>query len=436
METIKRLYHNIGDGKSSNVLDAIMSNDCKFVIKYIEDGNDIHYTDDKGESFLHKAARNNNYEIVDLLIRLGLDLNAKNNFHDTPLHLAVQFNNLIIVDRLIFKGAYVNVKNKKKISPLHLAAKGGRIEIINLLISNQAKISANDENGVKPIHYATQSGNEEVIRILLNNGASLNDFDDRKNTVLHHACFTGNDELVAFILRYLSVSDLRNIYGNTALHTAAHYCHKQTLELLVKNGYNPTLLNDNLQSPLDIAIKYNVKENSDFLKTYMLSREYKRLMKSGEIYNAAANANLQLLIQKINSNNINELDYFGRSVLYYAICSESLESIEFLVKKGANIKVIDEHGQSALLIAMYTENLKIIEFFLKNNADVNEIFYNRSYLYRSITRDSYDLTKLLISYNADITYIDYKYRTIFSYALEYASDDIIELLVDRGANMI
>lgn len=436
METIKRLYQNIGDGKSENILDAIMNNDCKYVIKYVEEGNDIYYIDEKSESFLHKASRNDNYEIVDLLIKLGLNVNEKNQFHDTPLHLAVQFNNLAIVDRLIFKGAIVNSTNKKKITPLHLAAKGGGIEIINLLIANQAKISANDENGVKPIHFAAQSGNEDVIRTLLNNGASLSDFDDRKNTVLHYACWTGNDELVAFIVRYLSVSDLRNLYGNTALHMASRYCHKQTIELLIKSGYNPTNLNNNLQSPLDIAIKYNMKENSDYLRNYIISRDYKKLAKREEIYVAASCGNLQFLIQKVNQNNINEFDYFGRSILYYAICSESMDIIEFLVEKGANIDVIDEYKQSALLIAMYSENLKIIEFFLKNKANVNEIFYNRSYLYRSISRNNYDITRLLISYDADITYIDYKYRTIFSYALEYASDDIIELLVEKGANMI
>jgi len=85
---------------------------------------------------------------------------------------------------------------------------------------------------------------------------------------------------------------------------------------------------------------------------------------------------------------------------------------------------------------MYTENVKIIEYLLKHNANVNQIFYNRSFLYRSVIRDNYEITKLLLDYNADLTYIDNKYRTVFSYALEYASDDIIELLVEKGAKLI
>ena len=333
-------------------------------------------------------------------------------------------------------GANVNCQNKKKITPLHLASKGGKIEIINLLIANQAKISANDENGVKPIHYATMSGKEEIIRILLNNGASLNDFDNRKNTVLHYACRAGDDNLVQFIVRYLSITDIRNIYGESALHIACQYCQKETVELLIKNGYDPELKNNNHQTPLEVALKANVKENSDYLKDYIISREYKKILKSEEVYHAALTGDYQYLIQKVNELNVNDFNTYGRSLLYYAILSESLQVVEFLVNKGANIHVVDEYKHSALLIAMYTENEKIIEFILKNGANVNEIFYNRSFLYRSVIRDNYEITKLLIDYNADLTYIDNKFRTVFSYALEYASDDIIELLVEKGANML
>lgn len=436
MDTIKRLYENVGSGTSKDILEAIMNNDCKYIIKYLESGNKLDYVDQRGESYLHKAARNDNFEVVDLLIRYGLDVNKKNNFHDTPLHLAVQFNNLSIVDRLIFKGANVNCKNKKMITPLHIASKNGQIEIINLLIANQAKISASDENGVKPIHYATQSGKEEIIRILLNNGASLNDFDNRKNTVLHFACRNGDDNLVQFILRYLSITDIRNIYGESALHIASQYCKKSTVELLVRLGYNPALKDNNHQTPLDIAIKHNVKDNADFLKNYLISNGYRDMYVKEEVYHAALNNDIQLLYQKVTKENVNEFNSFGRSLLYYSIISESLPAVEFLIEMGANIHVVDEFKHSALLIAMYTENVKIIEFLLKNKANVNEIFYNRSFLYRSVIRDNYEITKLLIDYDADLTYIDNRYRTVFSYALEYASDDIIELLVEKGANLL
>ena len=436
METIKRIYYYTGDGSSKNLLSAVMNNDCKYVIDEIQKGTDIFHIDSKGESYLHKASRNNNYEIVDLLIRLELDINLKNNFHDTPLHLAIQFNNLNIADRLIFKGADVNAQNKKLITPLHLAAKTGKIELVNLLIANQAKISTNDENGVKAIHYAVQGGNKEVIRTLVSNGASLNDCDDRKNTVLHYVCDAGNDHLVEFILRYLHVSDFRNVFGSTALHLASIHCNKESLELLIQNGYNPTILNHNNNTPLDIAVRYNKKVNADYLREHMLSIDFKERQAKEQLYFAVMNGNLQFLIEKLDPKVVNDLDYFGKSLLYYAITAENLEIVKYLVKRGANIHVVDEFEHSALLIAIYTENTRIIEYLIKQKADVNQVFYNRTFLFRSINRDNYAITKLLITNGADIKYIDNKYRTIFSYALESASDDVIELLVEQGVNLI
>ena len=77
METIKRLYENIGTGNSKDVLDAVMNNDCKYIIQHLHNGGNLDYIDDRGESYLHKAARNDHFEIVDLLIRYGLDVNKR-----------------------------------------------------------------------------------------------------------------------------------------------------------------------------------------------------------------------------------------------------------------------------------------------------------------------------------------------------------------------
>lgn len=89
METIRRLYADIGNNDSENILEAVMKNDCKYIINYLEAGGDLNVVDEKKETLLHKASRNNHFEVVDILIKLGLDINAKNRYGDTPLHLAV-----------------------------------------------------------------------------------------------------------------------------------------------------------------------------------------------------------------------------------------------------------------------------------------------------------------------------------------------------------
>ncbi|HOH18457.1 MAG TPA: ankyrin repeat domain-containing protein, partial [Bacilli bacterium] len=87
-------------------------------------------------------------------------------------------------------------------------------------------------------------------------------------------------------------------------------------------------------------------------------------------------------------------------------------------------------------IAMYNEHYPMIEYLLKKKANVNEIFYGRSYLYRAILRNNYEIAKLLVDYGADVNYIDNRHRTIFSYAIDYASDEIIDLLVTKKASFV
>ena len=436
MEKILRLYNNIGDNKSENIVDAVLKNDCIYVINYFERGNDINIVDKKKENLLHKAARNDNYEIVDLLIKLGVSINEKNSHGDTPLHLAVQFKNSETVEKLIFEGALINIENKIKMSPLHLAASIGDEHIISMLLDHGARINACDENGMHPIHYAVKSGKKTVIRTLLDCGASLVECDYRKNNVLHHACENGDDDLVVYILRHTMIIDSRNIYGQTPLHLAAINCSIKGINALIQAGSNLELKDSNQMTPYKLALSNSKEENANFIMEYQNSSEYRRKFSKYKIHRAVCNNNYQYIYEKLTSTNVNDFDYFGRSALYYAITLGYTKIVQLLYKKGARIDIVDEYNQSALLIAIYSENMDIIKFLLRNNADVNEIFYNRSYLYRAILKNNIELTTLLVEYGADVNYVDNRHRSVYSYAMEYADDDIIEILLDKRATLV
>lgn len=436
METIYRLFYNVGDGSSANILEAVMKNDCAYVIDYYKAGNDINVVDQKKETLLHKACRNDNYEIVDLLIKFGSDINAKNKYLETPLHLAVQFKNEEIAQKLLFENANPNALNKNKVAPLHLAASRGTTETLNILLDHGAKINISDENGAKPIHHAVKSGKKEIIRSLLNSGASLVECDDRKNNVLHYACNKGDDELVSFILRHMTINNSRNIYKETPLHFAAANCSPKSLRLLLDDGYDIDLVDANGQTPIDIAKIKNKSENLDFLLNYKRSNEYINNYSSFDLHRAVCNNNYQYLYEKVNSKNVNKLDYFGKSLLYYAIINGFLRIVKLLYNRGAKIDLIDDQNQTGLLIAVYSEEVDIIKYLLSKKANVNEIFYGRSYLYRAILRNNYDIAEVLIENGADVNYSDSKHRTIYSYAVEYADDNIIDLLIKKNASSI
>ena len=210
----------------------------------------------------------------------------------------------------------------------------------------------------------------------------------------------------------------------------------ETVKLLLNNGYNPLAINLNKQTPAEVAEAKRRPEIAEYLGEYLRSEDYKEKFAKYPLHRAACNDQYEVLVQMLDSSQINEFDYFGKSLMYYAVNIGSLKMVDYLWKRGARINVVDEFGQSALLIAVYTEDLKMIEYFLKKNVNVDEIYYGRSYLFRAILRNNYDLAKLLIDYGADVNYIDSRHRTIYSYALEYASEDIIELLVEKKASLV
>lgn len=436
MDAIYRLYKNTGDGSSKNILQAIMNNDCCYVIDYYELGKDILYSDKKGDTFLHKACRNDNFDIIDLLLKLGCDVNARNNNLETPLHLAVQFRNAEASQKLLLEHANPNAFNKQKVAPLHIAASRGDVDILNLLLNYGAKLNISDYNGEKPIHYAVKSGKIEMIRHLLSSGASLVECDDRKNTALHYACQKGDENIVAYILRHMTITNFPNIYKETPMHLAAVYCTPTTIALLLEKGYDLDSINNNGNTPIDEARLNGNKINYDYLINAKRSSEYKEKYLDYKMHRAVCENKYEYLVQFVNSQNINDFDYFGKSMMYYAIICGNLKITKFLYKKGAKIDIVDDHRQPALLIAVYAEHFNVIKYLLTLPVDVNEIFYGRSYLYRAILRNNYEMASILIEAGANVNFIDSKHRTIYSYAIDYASDDIIDLLIRRKASFI
>jgi len=232
------------------------------------------------------------------------------------------------------------------------------------------------------------------------------------------------------------VSYSRNIFGETPLHIAAKSCSVTGIKALINAGFDIQAKNNAGLTPIEVASSADKQENYEFLTNYSRSQEYKEKFLKYSLHRAVCRWDYEYLLQEVASTNVNNFDYYGRSMMYYAIISSNLRIIKLLYKKGARIDNIDEFNQSALLIAIYCENYEIIKFFLDHKANVNEIFYGRSYLYRAILRNDYEMVKLLIDYKADVNYIDDKHITIYSYAMEYASDEIIELLLSKKVALV
>ncbi|XP_065556638.1 tonsoku-like protein [Artemia franciscana] len=116
--------------------------------------------DERGETPLHKAAREGNIKKVKTLVMAGADINAYDNGGWTPLHEAALGGNIEVVDYLLKHGADMSKTGvevfkyvTEGMSPLHDAALEGHIDVMKLMIKKGANILAKTEKGETPLDY-------------------------------------------------------------------------------------------------------------------------------------------------------------------------------------------------------------------------------------------------------------------------------------------
>jgi hypothetical protein len=138
--------------KSKTLLDAIMSDDGKQVLKNLENGVDLNkcLEEGSGRCPVHYAACCH-YQILKILLENKATVNVKDKTGDTPLHIASRIGFKEGVKLLLDYGAKTDVPNENGKTPLHLAAIKGYTDVVRQLIERGANVNAQDNFGHTPL---------------------------------------------------------------------------------------------------------------------------------------------------------------------------------------------------------------------------------------------------------------------------------------------
>lgn len=169
------------------------------------------------------------------------------------------------VRSLLEAGIDKNARDHDGITALHLAAKFGRSDVVRFLVESGVDANVRDRLKMTPLHEAAGAGQLETCRLLLEKGADINRKDAYLSTPLMRICF--NDvypEVGKLLLNNGADVHIRNISGNTALHTAAQYQNVEIAKLLIDYGADLAARNKKEQTPLDRA----GKDFAEFLIQY------------------------------------------------------------------------------------------------------------------------------------------------------------------------
>ncbi|WP_342189704.1 ankyrin repeat domain-containing protein [Spiroplasma endosymbiont of Dilophus febrilis] len=336
------------------------------------------------------------------------------------LHVTILQRNLDLTKLLINIDAGttdINPQYKNSLSLLYYAIDTGDIQIVKLLIDNGADVNFQDENGLTPLHFAIENaidtGDIQIVKLLIDNGADPNVLDCNNDFIspLHYAIIKNKKEVVEVLLKSKNIKNKINnkSYLNIGcLHwislNSKNINNLEIAELLIDNGADVNLQDENDATPLYYAISTNNKEM------------------------------VQLLINK--GANIKNITKNGLTPLYYAIILDNKEMVQLLIEKGANVNMQDENGLTPLHFAIEENNQEMVQLLINNNADVNIKITSdgATILHYAILNNKKEMVKLLIKKGANVNKGVNGLIPLY-YAISTNNKEMVQLLINKGANV-
>jgi ankyrin repeat protein len=301
-----------------------------------------------GETPLMEAAERGNLETVRVLLSRGADPNAREaNGGQTALMWAISETHPAVTAELVRRGADVHARSNTGFTALMFAAQVGDADSARVLVGAGAK--ANDvmpKSGLTPLIIAAATGRTEVAALLLDNGANPDAVAADGFTPLHYAAKNKEAvEMVSALLRHGANPDVRLVQkkptvaasgivlqGATALGLAAEINNLDAVKVLADGGADPSIPTARSTTPLmlaagagtDLARPRSPEERAMALQTVRF------LVGRGADVNAAGE--------------------FGWTALHAAAYQGLNDVIEFLAAHGANLDAKDGFGQTPLSI--------------------------------------------------------------------------------------
>jgi ankyrin repeat protein len=150
---------------------------------------------------------------------------------------------------------------------LHFAAQAGDVSEVKRLVAAGADVNVQDENGNTPLKYASAEPHPEVLRTLIALGASPHMSDRRGFTPIHcvagHGFYKEAIEMAAILIEAgADVNARSTMHGFVPLHEARTV---GMIDFLLEHGADPTIKNDEGQTPEEYLRKDDEIEESEHL---------------------------------------------------------------------------------------------------------------------------------------------------------------------------
>ncbi|MFP8778010.1 ankyrin repeat domain-containing protein [Hydrogenophaga sp. RWCD_12] len=184
------------------------------------------------DDYFKAAKLDDESAMVGLALR-GFDLNTRDESGDPGLTIALREGSLKVASFLLTqRSVKVELRNEAGESPLMIAAIKGHLEIAKSLIRRGAEVN---KPGWTPLHYAAsrpEPDSLEMVRLLLERHAYIDAESPNKTTPLMMAAMYGHPDVVRLLVEEGADPSLRNQQGLTAVDFARRADRQDLADLI------------------------------------------------------------------------------------------------------------------------------------------------------------------------------------------------------------
>ena len=257
-----------------------------------------------------------------------------------------------------------DIKKQKIIELFNAVVNGDLKKTKNILKREPELINIKDVNKNGLLRRAVLKQNIEMVSLLIEMGLDPN-ADDRGMTALETAVVMKNTKLVKLLVnRFKADVNRKGKWQVTPILGAVETGDKLIVNFLLKNGAKYPVIEKEINYQIGDALSaglgniLNIIIRSKHEINYNFSNKYKN-----SFLHLAAKGGLvkwiKILLDK--GLNIDQKNSDGWTPLHFAIVSENMEAIDYLIGRKCNVNTLTMRGESPYNIAERLENKDLIK---------------------------------------------------------------------------
>ena len=403
-----------------------------------------------GTKILESALRIGDADFLELLITSGIDISPLRGVcGGRHLVHAASESNIQVAQILLKYGADVDILTSKEhpYTALQYAALKGQPQMLQVLLKAGANIDAltADSTHSTALSIAVSYEEIELVRILVTAGANLDNCTVAQFSAIEYSALCCDDKLHQILLSRSGKDHISTTSHGT--WKAAKRGIQALAKYLAKSG-------DELKYPVMKVLNYALgraveNEDDEAILTLLATGADPNAMViskgcfTSPLLTAVEDCDIEIVEILLQAGwDVNNPDILSAA----ARSQEPIGMLQFMLEEGANIEI---SGGSALEFAVISENIEAVQFLLSYGANVNHS--NSRFptpLQRAVIRQNIELVKILLDAGSEVNTSSYQKicgirargRTVLQSAVEERDRsglrlEIVQILLAAGADV-